>query len=100
MTWHEHAACIDAPSDWFFPPDRAGPYAYGLARRVCEGCPVRDECLDDSLAHDDRAGMFGGLTPRERARERARRGMTDHTDPDALVGISRRSWPPPGGGDT
>jgi Transcription factor WhiB len=48
------------------------------AQRICEGCPVRDECLDFAmtaeagLAASGRYGIAGGLTRRQRA-ELARR---------------------------
>lgn len=46
-------------------------------KRVCDGCPVRVECLDYALTANEREGVWGGLTPRERAkvrRERRRMG--------------------------
>lgn len=36
------------------------------ARRVCNGCPVRSECLAEALDHRIEWGIWGGMTERER----------------------------------
>lgn len=36
------------------------------AIRVCEGCPVRDECLEWSIDHLEIQGIWGGMLPSER----------------------------------
>ncbi len=38
------------------------------AKRICLGCEVRDECLEYALANDERFGIWGGLSERERRR--------------------------------
>ena len=38
------------------------------AKRICLGCEVKDACLDYALAHDERFGIWGGLSERERRR--------------------------------
>jgi hypothetical protein len=43
------------------------------ARAVCEGCPVRQECLDVALADDSLVGLWGGFTAKERAELRPAR---------------------------
>ena len=71
--WTEHAACRGMDPDIFFPTEGD---TYARARAICDGCEVRDDCLDESLSlpwSEDRAGMFGGLTPRERVPLRAQR---------------------------
>jgi len=35
---------------------------------VCTGCPVRAQCLEHALAHDERYGVWGGTSERERRR--------------------------------
>lgn len=47
---------------------------YDQARKVCEVCPIKKECLATALANKERYGMWGGSTPIERRRvERADR---------------------------
>ncbi|MFM9590761.1 WhiB family transcriptional regulator [Streptomyces scabiei] len=44
------------------------------AKRLCAVCPVRPQCLEYALTHDEREGIWGGHTIDERreiARERA-----------------------------
>ncbi|EUA66068.1 transcription factor WhiB family protein [Mycobacterium xenopi 4042] len=38
------------------------------AKKICLGCEVRAECLEYALAHDERFGIWGGLSERERRR--------------------------------
>jgi WhiB family redox-sensing transcriptional regulator len=39
---------------------------------VCLSCEVRSECLEYALAHDERFGIWGGLSERERRRLKRR----------------------------
>lgn len=67
MTWQRRAACRrpGVDPDWFH-PDRGQPNRD--AKRVCATCPVQAECLDWALDTDQRWGIYGGLTERERRR--------------------------------
>ena len=38
------------------------------AKRICLGCEVKDSCLEYALANDERFGIWGGLSERERRR--------------------------------
>ena len=69
LDWMDRAACKGLPNRVFFPLDRR----YGGARAVCATCPVSSECLAHAFALGARRGMFGGLTPSQRAR--LRRGV-------------------------
>jgi WhiB family redox-sensing transcriptional regulator len=35
---------------------------------VCRSCDVRAECLEYALEHDERFGIWGGMSERERRR--------------------------------
>lgn len=37
-----------------------------VAKRICRGCPVRNECLADALDNRIEFGVWGGMTERER----------------------------------
>ena len=58
------------PEPWF--PDRNNQREMHAAKALCNGCPVKQACLDDALRHEtglgkgSREGIFGGKTPAER----------------------------------
>lgn len=68
--WRDFAVCAQVdPDAWF--PEKGG--ATREAKRICLGCPVRarhlggtGECLDYALAHQERFGIWGGVSERER----------------------------------
>ena len=68
--WQERALCAQTDPEAFF-PEKGG--STREAKRICGGCDVRAECLDYALAHDERFGIWGGLSERER--RRLRRGV-------------------------
>ena len=43
-------------------------WAYEEGRKICDVCPVKEECLDHALDNKERFGMWGGLVPLERLR--------------------------------
>jgi WhiB family redox-sensing transcriptional regulator len=63
--WQERALCSQTDPEAFF-PEKGG--STREAKRICTGCEVRDECLEYALAHDERFGIWGGLSERERRR--------------------------------
>ncbi len=63
--WMLEAKCLDADPEAFF-PEKGG--STREAKRICSICPVREECLEYALEHDERFGIWGGLSERERRR--------------------------------
>ena len=63
--WQERALCAQTDPEAFF-PEKGG--STREAKRICLGCEVSDGCLDYALAHDERFGIWGGLSERERRR--------------------------------
>lgn len=63
--WQDQAICAQTDPESFF-PEKGGTTA--PAKKICLDCPVRAECLDYALAHDERFGIWGGLSERERRR--------------------------------
>jgi WhiB family transcriptional regulator, redox-sensing transcriptional regulator len=63
--WMLEAKCLDADPEAFF-PEKGG--STREAKRICAACPVREECLDYALSNDERFGIWGGLSERERRR--------------------------------
>lgn len=87
MDWSELAACRDADPGLFFPlgdeepdwrdlarcaetdPEAFYPEKGGSSREakaVCRACEVRTECLAYALEHDEKFGIWGGLSEHER----------------------------------
>jgi WhiB family transcriptional regulator, redox-sensing transcriptional regulator len=67
--WYEKAACLDKDADCFFPEKGGSTRA---AKRICQTCSVQAECLDYALDNDERFGIWGGLSERERRRLKRR----------------------------
>ncbi|GAB2758235.1 hypothetical protein GCM10027174_38080 [Salinifilum aidingensis] len=67
--WQERALCAQTDPEAFF-PEKGG--STREAKRICQGCEVRDECLEYALEHDERFGIWGGLSERERRRLKRR----------------------------
>jgi WhiB family redox-sensing transcriptional regulator len=63
--WKDEALCAETDPEAFF-PEKGG--STREAKRVCSGCAVQYECLQYALANDERFGIWGGLSERERRR--------------------------------
>jgi WhiB family redox-sensing transcriptional regulator len=63
--WQDKALCAQTDPEAFF-PEKGG--STREAKKICLGCEVRHECLEYALAHDERFGIWGGLSERERRR--------------------------------
>ena len=63
--WNERALCAQTDPEAFF-PEKGG--STREAKKICTGCEVRSECLSYALANDERFGIWGGLSERERRR--------------------------------
>lgn len=67
--WQERALCAQTDPEAFF-PEKGG--STREAKRICQGCEVRSECLEYALQHDERFGIWGGLSERERRKLKRR----------------------------
>lgn len=72
LDWMDAAACKDADPELFFGPGTAE------AKRICDRCPVRDQCRDYSRG--DTYGVWGGESEQDR---RARRPGRQPSAPPA-----------------
>lgn len=61
--WMKRAACRGEDPAVFFPS--VGGNA-AKARVICASCPVQQECLAYALADPESAGVWGGISERER----------------------------------
>lgn len=63
--WEKHGACVGTPTDLWFPA-KTEQDKIVAAKRICFGCPVREECLEDALVRFNRHGIRGGTSEKER----------------------------------
>ncbi|QHN36033.1 WhiB family transcriptional regulator [Gordonia pseudamarae] len=63
--WQDRALCAQTDPEAFF-PEKGG--STREAKRICHGCEVQAECLEYALGNDERFGIWGGLSERERRR--------------------------------
>ena len=63
LGWQDRALCAQTDPEAFF-PEKGG--STREAKQVCLSCEVRSECLEYALANDERFGIWGGLSERER----------------------------------
>jgi WhiB family redox-sensing transcriptional regulator len=61
--WATFAACRGGEGMTFFPQSKAEEQA---ALSLCAVCPVREECLDHALVTNERFGIWGGTTEKQR----------------------------------
>jgi WhiB family redox-sensing transcriptional regulator len=79
------AANCRGRTDLFFAPDetesrRERRRREAQAKAVCQECVVREACLSEALVADERFGIWGGLTERER--RAAKRLQSDPSSKD------------------
>lgn len=63
--WMDSAACASVGGDSWY-PEKGG--STGKAKKICFVCPVCEECLAYALNRDERFGIWGGHSERERRR--------------------------------
>ena len=69
LSWQERALCAQTDPEAFF-PEKGG--STREAKKVCVGCEVRAECQEYAHDHDERFGIWGGLSERERRKLKKR----------------------------
>ncbi|KAE8130179.1 MULTISPECIES: WhiB family transcriptional regulator [Bifidobacterium] len=70
LSWQHQALCSQTDPEAFF-PEKGG--STRDAKRVCAQCEVREQCLQWALEHDERFGIWGGMSERERRRYKRER---------------------------
>ncbi len=63
--WMADGLCRHQPPSTFFPSDGVG---VEVAKRICEECPVREDCLEYALTHRIDHGVWGASSERQRRR--------------------------------
>jgi WhiB family transcriptional regulator, redox-sensing transcriptional regulator len=68
-SWQDRALCAQTDPEAFF-PEKGG--STREAKKVCLTCEVKQECLEYALMNDERFGIWGGLSERERRKLKKR----------------------------
>lgn len=63
---HGAPVCQEIDGELWYPESGGESHALRQAKKYCEECPVRAECLAFALANNEEHGIWGGLTVRER----------------------------------
>jgi len=69
LAWQSDSLCAQTDPEAFF-PEKGG--STRDAKKICGSCEVRSRCLEYALANDERFGIWGGLSERERRKLRKR----------------------------
>ncbi|WJR33522.1 WhiB family transcriptional regulator [Mycobacteroides immunogenum] len=79
--WWSQARCRGLPTEMFFVPDgdrgRSRLVRETRAKRVCQSCPVLRQCGTYAVSAGERHGVWGALTPMERAERRVLLGIEE-----------------------
>jgi len=84
FSYSHFGACRDDPHLFYSPDaDLRHPelkaereWRVGVARTICDSCPVEVECLEGALERREKYGIWGGKTERERGKI-----LAEHTRP-------------------
>jgi len=63
LDWQAQALCAQTGAEFFFPEPGS---SVREAKRICALCEMRPACLDYALQNDERFGVWGGLSEKER----------------------------------
>jgi len=63
LDWQDEALCKESDPEAFF-PEKGG--STKQAKAVCKRCPITEKCLQYALDNDERYGIWGGKSERER----------------------------------
>ncbi len=69
LAWQTDSLCAQTDPEAFF-PEKGG--STRDAKKICTSCEVRSQCLEYALHNDERFGIWGGLSERERRKLRKR----------------------------
>jgi WhiB family redox-sensing transcriptional regulator len=65
VSWREQARCTEVNPDLFF-AGKGEAATTRAAKRFCQQCEVRKQCLEYALTNRGIAGVWGGTTERDR----------------------------------
>ncbi|MEV5904573.1 MULTISPECIES: WhiB family transcriptional regulator [Streptomyces] len=63
LGWQREALCAQTGAEFFFPEPGS---SVREAKRICGMCEMRSACLEYALDNDERFGVWGGMSEKER----------------------------------
>jgi WhiB family transcriptional regulator, redox-sensing transcriptional regulator len=79
--WAKSAVCSQTDPEMWFPEKGNGNTAI-KAKEICQGCPVREQCLEYALANNEQFGVWGGMSFNERQKHKHRQPRQPRTHCD------------------
>ena len=77
LEWQELAACAEYDNVLFFGEEGESELEKQArerrAKAICHRCPVQEPCLEFAMETNQKYGIWGGLTDKERASLKRRR---------------------------
>lgn len=81
--WRIHGNCVGVDPEVFY-PERGKPTKQ--AKEICSKCIVQKHCALEALENNEKHGIWGGLSERERRRiRRQRKEQRSKHDPAAFL---------------
>lgn len=72
MNWQDEGLCAQVGPEMFFLDVGQSSKS---AKEMCRSCPVLEQCREYAIVHDERFGIWGAMSERERKKERTARGL-------------------------
>ena len=87
--WMDDAECTQYPPDMWF-PNIGDKHTADKANGICDGCPVKMQCLEYAMRHGFDEGIFGGMNGRARQVLRQKSGVRQAvTDAERAERVAR-----------
>jgi WhiB family redox-sensing transcriptional regulator len=64
FNWREDAACLGLDAAIFFPESEKEEEV--VVEEICDSCIVQDPCLEYAVQREEKEGVWGGTTGKER----------------------------------
>jgi Transcription factor WhiB. len=84
--WYDYGACRDNPEFVDFPSLKETK-AIARSKKICQTCPVKQECWADAYSSGVDEGIFGGALPAERRLQGALLRIPPLTSFDSILGM-------------
>ncbi|AGM28155.1 hypothetical protein MABM_17400 [Mycobacteroides abscessus] len=67
LEWQDHAACRGMDTNLWY-PERGASRECQLAKAICHDCPVKIQCREYAVSHQEQWGLWGELSLKDRRR--------------------------------